>query len=111
MSTPGADQRPMAVSLTLYILAFAGVFNIIYSFTGVYAPYGLLYPAANMLITVGIFASFAGIGSMEKWGLYLFLVMILLKLVLDLVTGAFTFWDLLLLIPLGVFSVYFSKMK
>lgn len=95
----------------LYLMAFLGLFAIVYSFTGAYAPYGLFYPAANMLAIVGMFASFAGIGSMEKWGVWLFLVMLALKLGLDAYTGAFSIWELALLIPAGVFIAHAKKMS
>lgn len=111
MSDSKTIQRPLLVNLTMYLLAAAGLFNIVYSFTGVYAPYGLFYPAANMLITVGMFASFAGIGSMEKWGLYVFLAMVALKWVLDLYTGAFGAVDMALLVPTAIFLSQYRKMK
>lgn len=111
MSDPRPAQRPLLVTVTMYILAAAGLFNIVYSFTGVYARYGLLYPAASMLITVGVFASFAGIGSMEKWGLYLFITMVALKLLLDLNAGAFGVVDMVLLAPVAIFLSQYRKMK
>lgn len=102
---------PRAVSITIYLMAFLGIFAIVYSFTGAYAPYGLFYPAANMLAIVGMFASFAGISSMEKWGLWLFLVMLGLKLGIDAYTGAFVIWELALLIPAGIFIAHSKKMS
>ena len=111
MSDKVVISRPTIVSITLYVLAFAGLFGIVYTFTGAYAPYGLLYPAANTLLIVGIFASFAGIWAMEKWGVYLFAVMIVVKFGLDMFTGAFSFWELGLLIPAIIFFMHLKKMK
>ena len=104
-------SRPNLISITLYVLAFIGLFEIVYTFTGAFAPYGLLYPAANTLLIVGIFASFAGIWSMERWGVYVFLVILSLKFVLDIVTGAFSYWELGLLVPAAIFLFYIKKMK
>lgn len=111
MSEKTTINAPLPITITIYLLAAAGIFNIIYSFTGVYAPYGLFYPALNLLVTVGLFASFAGLGSMEKWGLYLFLGMLILKFGVDLYTGAFSYWNLLLLLPAGLFLAYFRKFR
>lgn len=111
MSEKTAIKTPLAVTITIYLLAAAGIFNIIYSFTGVYAPYGLFYPAVIMLVTVGLFASFAGIANMEKWGLYVFFVMLAIKFGVDLYTGAFSYWNLLLLVPAGIFLAFYRKFK
>ena len=111
MSAEQNRGRPLTLSITLFVMALLGLSAIIYSFTGAYAPFGLFYPAANMLIIVGMFASFAGIGSMERWGLWLFVVMTALKLGLDLYTGAFRFWELAILIPVGIFMAYLKKMR
>jgi len=110
MSGKERTGRPLAVTITLFVMALLGLSSIIYSFTGAYAPYGLFYPAAHMLLIVGIFASFAGIGSMERWGLGLFLVMLALKFGLDLYTGAFRAWELALLLPAGIFLAHLKKM-
>lgn len=104
-------SRPNIVSITLYVLAFIGLSGIVYTFTGAFARYGLLYPAANTLLIVGIFASFAGIWNMERWGVYVFLVMVTLKFVLDITTGAFSFWELALLLPAAIFLMHLKKMK
>jgi hypothetical protein len=108
---PALVDRPLAVTILCSLLATAGLLSIIYTFTGAFAPYGLLYPAAHTLIIVGVFASIAGIWSMEKWGTYLFLVLLALKFALDYFTGAFSFWELFLLIPAAVFIYYFRKMS
>src|SRR6188768_3668223 len=111
MSNKVEITRPNIVAITIYVLSFIGLFGIIYTFTGAFAPYGLLYPAAHTLLIVGIFASFAGIWNMERWGVYVFLVMITLKLVLDILTGAFSFWELALLLPSAIFLIHLKKMK
>lgn len=111
MSEKTITKAPLPVTVTIYLLAAAGIANIIYSFTGVYAPYGLFYPAVSMLVPVGVFASFAGLANMEKWGLYLFLVMLAIKFGVDIYTGAFSYWNLLLLAPAGLFLAFFRKLK
>lgn len=111
MSAEENTGRPTAITVTLFGMALLGLSAIIYSFTGALAPFGLLYPAANMLIIVGMFASFAGIGSMERWGIWLFLVMLALKFGLDLYTGAFRAWELTLLLPAGIFLAHLKRMR
>lgn len=104
-------NRPVAITIVCSFLATLGLMSIIYTFTGAFASYGLLYPAAHTLLIVGVFASFAGIWSMEKWGVYLFLILLALKLILDAFTGAFSYWELLLLIAPAVFIYYLRKMS
>ncbi len=106
-----AIQRPTPVTIFCSLLITAGLSNIIYTFTGVYAPYGLLYSAAHTLLTIIMFAAISGIWSMERWGVYLFLAVLALKFVLDLYTGAFHYLELILLVPAIYFLVLFRKMK
>ena len=80
-----------------------GLFNVIYAFTGATAPFGIYYPAANVFLTILMFAALAGLWSMEKWGLWLFLVFVGLKLMLDIWNHAFHYADLLLFIPAAIF--------
>lgn len=88
---------------TISILFALGLFNVIYAFTGAYAPFGIYYPAINVFLIIIMFAALAGLWSMEKWGLWLFLVFVVLKLMLDIWTNAFEFAELLLLIPAALF--------
>jgi hypothetical protein len=104
-------KRPVIITALCLLLLAAGVFNITYTFTGVYAPYGLLYSAGHTLITVIIFASVSGIWSMEKWGVYLFLACLTIKLGLDLFTGAFNWWETFLLVPAVIFLSQLKNMK
>jgi len=104
-------NRPGIITGFCSALLVAGIFNIIYTFTGVYAPYGLLYSAAHTLITIVIFASVAGIWSMEKWGVYLFLACLAVKLGPDFYTGAFKIWEIVLIIPAIIFVLHLKKMK
>jgi hypothetical protein len=101
-------QRPPVMTGTISILFALGLFNIIYAFTGAYAPFGIYYPAVNVFLTILMFAALAGLWSMEKWGLWLFLVFVVLKLILDILTGAFQFPMLVLLIPTALF-LYWRK--
>jgi hypothetical protein len=104
-------NRPGIITAVCSILLAAGIFNIVYTFTGVYAPYGLLYSAAHTLITIVIFAAVAGIWSMEKWGVYLFLACLAVKLGLDFYTGAFKIWEIVFIIPAVVFLMHLKNMK
>jgi hypothetical protein len=96
-------QRPSIMTGIISALFALGLFNVIYAFTGAYAAFGIYYPAANVFLIILMFAALAGLWSMEKWGLWLFLVFIGLKLVLDIWTHAFYYADLLLLIPAALF--------
>ena len=91
------------MTVTISILYVLGLFNVIYAFTGAYAPFGIYYPAVNVFLIILMFAALAGLWSMEKWGLWLFLVFVVLKLILDIWTNAFQFAVLLLLIPAALF--------
>lgn len=104
-------NRPALVTAFCSAILALGLFNIVYTFTGVYAPYGLFYSAIHTLLTVVLFAAISGIWSMERWGVYLFAGIIALKLGLDLYTGAFHYASLLLLVPVIYFLAILSKMK
>jgi hypothetical protein len=104
-------ERPGIITALCSALLAVGVFNIIYTFTGAYAPYGLLYSAAHTLLTVVIFAAVSGIWSMEKWGVYAFLACLAVKFGLDIYTGAFQLWELVLLVPAVVFILHLKKMN
>lgn len=106
-----AINRPVIITALCSALLAAGIFNIVYTFTGIYAPYGLLYSAGHTLITVVVFASVSGIWSMEKWGVYLFLACLALKFALDAYTGAFKLWEIILLVPAVVFLAHLKNMK
>jgi hypothetical protein len=103
-------QRPLLISITCSLLYAAGLFGIVYTFTGAYAPYGIFYSAINTLIIVVIFAALSGVWGMERWGVYLFGILVMIKMGIDLYTGAFNKWELLLLVPLVIFTVMFRKM-
>jgi hypothetical protein len=109
--TTKPDKTPSLIIWTCTALYALGLMNIIYSFTGAYAGYGNFYPAINVLIIIILFAALSGIWSMEKWGLYLFLFVLGIKLGLDVTKGAFKYWELLLLIPAVIFLSYRKKMK
>jgi hypothetical protein len=103
--------RPGIITALCSALLAAGTFNIIYTFTGIYAPYGLFYSAVHTLLTVVIFAAVSGIWAMEKWGVYVFLACLAIKFGLDLYTGAFRYWELVLLVPAIVFLMHIRKMS
>jgi hypothetical protein len=110
MSAEAVD-RPIIGTIFCSLLLALGLFNIVYTFTGIYAPYGLLYSAAHTLLTIIMFAAISGIWSMEKWGVYLFLGVVALKFGLDIYTGAFHYVELLLVLPAVYFLLIMSRMK
>jgi hypothetical protein len=87
---------------TLFVL---GILTVLNAFTGAYAPFGIYYPAANVFLLILMFAGLSGLWSMEKWGLWLFLVFVVLKLILDIWTGAFHYAELLLVASAIVFFI------
>ena len=107
-SKPAPVNRPFVIAAVCTILFVAGLLSIVFAFFGEYAKYGVLYSAINMLLTVTIFAALSGVWEMEKWGVKLFAALIVVKLGFDVFYHAFNFWELLLLLPIGVF-VYCIK--
>jgi hypothetical protein len=97
------QQRPALLTWTIALLFTLGLFTVIYAFTGAFAPYGIYYSAGNVFLIILMFAALSGLWSMEKWGLWLFLVFTALKLTLDLITGAFHFAELVLIAAAIVF--------
>ena len=81
----------------------AGLAHLTYMFTGAYAPYGNLYPAAMALVTVMAFAGLSGVMSAEQWGVWVFGIAVVCTLAVSLFAGAFHWGHLLLLIPAGIF--------
>jgi hypothetical protein len=108
---PAPVIRPMAITITCSILYAAGLFSILYTFTGAFATYGLFYSAINTLLVVLIFAALSGVWGMEKWGIWFFALVVIIKFGNDWYSGAFLWWELLLLIPLIIFISQFRKMK
>jgi len=89
---------------TLIGVLFAlGIFDILYSFTGAYAPYGLLYPASHVFLTIILFLSLSFIWYRERWALFLFAGVILAHFGVDYFVGAFHPMKLLMLLPLPAF--------
>ena len=105
--TKASNPTPRWLAGLISALFAIGLFTVLYTFTGAYAPYGLYYSAANVLLIIIMFAGLAGLWSMEKWGLWVFLVFVVLKLVLDIWTGAFHYAELLLIVAAIIF--FFQK--
>ncbi len=103
--------RPVAITVVCYVLFTAGIFSIIYTFTGAFAPYGVYYSAVNALIFVVMFAALSGIWVMEKWGVYLFILLVAVKVGIDYYSGSFSWWEMLVLIPVIIFISQLKKMS
>jgi hypothetical protein len=104
-------SRPVWLPWICSLLFAAGLLNIMYTFTGAYAPYGNFYPAAMALLTVVVFAGLSGIWSMEKWGVWVFSIALACILVVNLLAGAFQWYLLLLLVPACLFASVYGRMK
>jgi hypothetical protein len=103
--------REIFFKVLIAILFGLGLFDLLYSFTGAYAIYGLLYPAAHVLLHIILFLSLSFIWSKEKWALYLFGAIVILHLLLDLYAGAFQVLKLLLFVPLMLFIFLWESKK
>lgn len=90
----------------IFLLMALGIFDLMYTFTGVYAPFGLLYPAAHSFLTILLFLSLSFIWSKERWAAWLYIGIVLAHVALDLFAGRQDYLKLLLLIP----GVYFLIM-
>lgn len=88
------------------VLFALGIFDIIYSFMGYYARWGVLYPAFHVLLNIALFLALSLIWSAEKWASWLFLAIVAAHLGLDLAVGAFAFWKLALVLPALYFLGY-----
>ena len=106
---PAPVNRPSLVTAVCIILFVTGLLSIVFSFFGEYAKFGVLYSALNMLLTVTIFASLSGVWEMERWGVWLFSALIVVKFGVDVFFHAFSIWELLLLVPIGVFGYYIKE--
>lgn len=87
------------VGILIGVLFVLGLFDILYTFAGFHAQFGLLYPAAHVLLNILLFVSISFIWSKEKWALFLFLGILVCHYGLDAYVGAFQFWKLSLLLP------------
>ena len=109
-STPTIDLMLKSTLLFngfIATLAFLGLYDIIYTFTGVSAQLGLLYPAGHVLLNIIGFVAISFIWSNEKWAKWLFLGVVIAHLSLDLAVGGFQLWKLILLVP----ALYFLLVR
>jgi hypothetical protein len=95
--------RPRWISVTAGLLFAAGIFNILFAFTGATARYGMFYPAAQVLLTIGYLTALSGIWEMERWGLILLPVVLAAALAADICLGAFRYHTLLVWGPVIAF--------
>jgi len=98
-------KQEFVFNVFIAMLSILGLFDIIYTFTGVSAQLGVLYPAAHVLLNIIGFVAISFIWSREKWANWLFIGVILVHLGLDLLVGGFQPMKLLLLIPAIFFFV------
>jgi len=80
-----------------------GLFDLVYSFTGAYAIFGILYPSAHALLNIILFLALSFIWSKEKWAAWLFLGIVVAHMGLDVAVGAFALYKLMLFLP----AIYF----
>lgn len=97
------DSKAIFFIILLGSLFALGLFDLVYSFTGAYAQFGILYPAAHALLNIILFLALSFIWSKEKWAAWLFLGIVVAHMGLDLFVGAFEFFKLILFLP----AIYF----
>jgi hypothetical protein len=100
MKTKRIDVIAKTLIVVLLVLGF---FDIFYSFAGFYAQWGILYPAAHVLLNILLFLSLSFLWTKESWAAWLFLGVLLGHYVLDFTVGALENWKWLLLIPAFLF--------
>ncbi len=104
-------KRPPLITIMCLAIVAYGFWDIISSYIGIYRGFGTLYPALNALMIVFSFVAISGVWSMEKWGPISFVIVVILKLLVDALWGEFNYWILLAFIPAGIFFSQFTKMK
>ncbi|MFN7279000.1 MAG: hypothetical protein ACK5VH_02485 [bacterium] len=109
MSNP--NVRPRWITMTAGLLFAAGIFNILVAFTGATARYGMFYPAAQVLLTIGYLTALSGIWEMERWGLLLLPVVLAVALATDLYLGAFRYLNLLAWVAVIAFWTQRKRFK
>ncbi len=92
-------KQEIVFNIFIAVLSVLGLFDIIYTFTGVTAQLGILYPSGHVLLNIIGFVAISFIWSREKWANWLFLGVILAHLGLDLIVGGFQPMKLFLLVP------------
>jgi hypothetical protein len=90
-------------SVLIGLAAAFGLMDLIYTFTGAYAQYGLLYPAAHGFLNILLFLAISFIWAKEKWATYLLLGIAILHLGVDILVERPIIIQWVLLVP----AVYF----
>jgi len=75
-------------SVLIGLSAAFGLMDLIYTFTGAYASYGLLYPEAHGFLNIFLFLALSFIWAEETWAFYLLLGISLLHLGVDIWVGS-----------------------
>ena len=86
-----------------------GLYDLIYTFTGVYARYGLLYPAAHGFLNIILFLALSFIWSKDKSGTWIFIGVVVGQFALDFFTQRPFDYQLILVLPALYFL--FSQRK
>lgn len=94
------------LGIVISLLMGLGIFDLMYTFTGVYAPYGLLYPAAHGFLNILLFLALSFIWGRERWAAWLYIGIVLAHVGLDVFAGREDYLKLLLLVP----GIYFLLM-
>jgi hypothetical protein len=97
------ENKHLFFMILLGCLFALGLFDLVYSFTGAYAKFGILYPSAHALLNIILFLALSFIWSKEKWAAWLFLGIVVAQMGLDFFVGAFEFYKLILFLP----AIYF----
>jgi hypothetical protein len=93
----------IVTNVLIALVAIYGLMDLIYTFTGVYAKFGLLYPAAHGLLNILLFMALSFIWSKERWAIWLFLGIACVQILVDLIVTRPIGMQLVLFIP----AIYF----
>lgn len=96
-------------SIAIAFVAVYGLVDLIYTFTGVYAKFGLLYPAAHGFLNILLFMALSFIWSKENWAVWLFLAIVCVQVMLDLFVSRPLGLQTVLVIPALYFMIRLKK--
>ena len=93
----------IVTNVLIALVAVYGLMDLVYTFTGVYAKFGLLYPAAHGFLNILLFMALSFIWSKERWAVWLFLCIAGVQVLVDFIVKRPIGVQLVLFIP----AIYF----
>ena len=103
MTNSKMPPSSIVTNVLIALVAVYGLMDLIYTFTGVYARFGLLYPAAHGFLNILLFMALSFIWSKERWAVWLFLGIASVQVLVDFFAGRPLGLQLILFVP----AIYF----